>query len=116
MSPRRVADDSKNLTKEDVAAWLQQEIDHSRKAMELRVKDATDIVMAFQENRVSAKEAADHIYRHENRWGEALPGVWTTEGKTDQQILAELDEARIRQQRRRGYGTATPTKTRERSR
>jgi hypothetical protein len=116
MSPRRVADDSTSLTKEDVAAWLQQEIDHSRKAMELRVKDATGIATAFQENRLSAKEAADEIYRHENRWGEALPGVWTTEGKTDQQILAELDEARIRQRRRTEHGGGIQTKTRERNR
>jgi hypothetical protein len=116
MSPRRVAEDSERLTKGDVKAWLQQEIDHTRKAMELRVKGATDIATAFRENRISGKEAAEQIYRHENRWGEALPGVWTTEGKTDQQILAELDETRIRQQGRREHAAGSHAGTRERNR
>ena len=39
------------------------------------------IATAFHENRISAQEVADQIYEHENRWGEALPGVFTTHGK-----------------------------------
>jgi hypothetical protein len=97
MSPRRSPDNLEGLTHEDVEAWLRQEIDHSRKATKLRIKGAREIAAAFAENRISSKEAADKIYPHENRWGEASPGVWTTEGKTDQEILAELDEARLRQ-------------------
>lgn len=101
MSPRRSPDNSESLTHEDVEAWLRQEIDHSRRATKLRIEGAREIAAAFAENRLSPKETADQIYRHENRWGEALPGVWTTEGKTDQQVLAELDEARVRQLRRK---------------
>ncbi len=115
MSPRRRADQSKSLTQEDVEAWLRQEIDHSRKAAELRIAGAREIAAAFAENRISPAEAADHIYRHENRWGEALPGVWTTERKTDQQILGELDEARMRQRRRREHAAGPSGNARERS-
>jgi len=116
MSPRRSPDNSESLTQDDVTAWLRQEIDHSRKATKLRIAGAREIAAAFAEKRISRKEAADQIYRHENRWGEALPGVWTTEGKTDQQILAELDETRIRQQLRRKAAARTEAGTSGRDR
>ena len=109
-------DNSESLAQEDVEAWLRQEIDHSRKATKLRRAGAREIATAFAENRISPIEAADQIYRHENRWGEALPGVWTTEGKTDQEILAELDEARLRQQARRKNAGKTQSAIRERDR
>ncbi len=116
MSQRRSVEQSKSLTQEDVEAWLRQEIDHSRKATELRIAGAKEIATGFAAKRIPPSEAADHIYRHENRWGEALPGVWTTEGKTDQRILGELDEARVRQRRRREHAGGTQTGTRGRDR
>lgn len=116
MSPRRIADDSESLTQEDVTAWLQQQIDHSRKATKLRIAGAREIAVDFAGNRISREEVADRIYQYEKRWGEALPGVWTTQGKTDQQILAELDETRVRQQARRKNAGKTQSGIRERDR
>jgi hypothetical protein len=43
--------------------------------MELRIKGAKEIAEAFAKKRISSKEAADRIYQHEKRWGEALPGT-----------------------------------------
>jgi hypothetical protein len=81
-------------TPKELQAWLENEIECANKATELRIKDASRLVNAYARGELNAAEAARLGHDYEQRWGEALPGVWTPQGMTDQQILATVDEAR----------------------
>jgi hypothetical protein len=77
--------------------WLASEIADVRRAAELRIKEATGFVTAYAKGEISAAEAAERCYEYECRWGEALPGVWRSQGVPDEVILQKIDEARVAQ-------------------
>jgi hypothetical protein len=87
------AGESGELTPKDTQNWLQEEIAQLHKAVELRTKEATALATAFTKGEISAKEAAERSWKYTQRWGDALPGVMSMRGMTDEQILATIDEA-----------------------
>jgi hypothetical protein len=86
-------DESEHLTPKETQTWLQEEIAQLSKAMELRTKEATALATAFTKGEISAEEAGEQRWKYTQRWGEALPGVMSMNGMTDEQILATIDEA-----------------------
>lgn len=98
MSPRRKTSRYGGLTRDDLAAWAEQEELHARKALELRIKGAKQIEEDFAKKRITSEDAAELMYQHEKRWGEALPGIFVIGEKTDEEILAKIDERRRRQE------------------
>jgi hypothetical protein len=81
------------LSPEDIQQWLRQEISDSAKALELRVKEASEFVTAYAAGKITPAEAEEKHWRYQHRWGEALPGVHSGENITDQQILRAIDKA-----------------------
>jgi hypothetical protein len=79
----------------EMKGWLNQEIRDSEKAHELRIKDAKNLVDDYEAGRITAKEVNDRLYQYDKRWGEALPGTIASPGKSDEQILAEVDGAHV---------------------
>ena len=77
--------------------WLEREIADVGKALELRIREAACFVMAYARGEISADEAAERGYDYSCRWGEALPGVPRSQNMTDEEILARVDEARVKQ-------------------
>jgi hypothetical protein len=77
--------------------WLESEIADIQKAADLRIRDATAIVSEYTQGRISAEEAERRSYAYANRWGDALPGVMSTRGLTDEEILRKLDQARAKE-------------------
>lgn len=75
--------------------WLELETADVKRAAELRLKEAAGFVTAYSNGEISAKEAAERQYEYQNRWGEALPGVWRSEGVPDDVILRKIDETRV---------------------
>ena len=75
-------------------SWLRQELKDLSKAYELRLKEATELVTAYALGELTPEEADERNWRYHQRWGEALPGVSSTEAVTDEQILAAIDKAR----------------------
>jgi hypothetical protein len=86
-------DESEHLTPKDMQNWLQEEIAQLDKAMELRTKEATALVTAYTKGETSHEEVAEQSWKYRQRWGEALAGVMSMRGLTDEQILATIDEA-----------------------
>lgn len=82
------------LSPDEMKGWLAQEIRDSAKAHELRVREATDFVTAYASGKIGAEEASARLLRYDRRWGEALPGVTTTESLSDERILEAIDRAR----------------------
>ncbi len=73
--------------------WLEREIADIMKATELRIKDAARLVGKYASGEISRDEAADLSFQYTNRWGDALPGVFRSQGMSDEAILAKMDEA-----------------------
>lgn len=79
------------LSVADMRQWLHQEIKDSAKAMELRLKEATDLVTAYSAGELTAEQADELHSRYYHRWGEALPGAMVNKGTTDEEILSRID-------------------------
>jgi len=82
------------LSPQDLQVWLAQEVRDSAKAHELRTKEATDFVTRYASGKLSAEGAAEALYRHDQRWGEALFGATATPGLSDDEIVQSIDRAR----------------------
>jgi hypothetical protein len=74
--------------------WAQQEIKDVTKAVELRVRELTDLVATYSAGEITPKEADERKDRYEHRWGEALRGCSTGTNVTDEEILAKIDSTR----------------------
>lgn len=79
---------------DDLLDWLRLEVMNVAKAAELRVNEATDIVTAYAKGKIKPQEATRRWHSYSHRWGDAIPGVFSSEGKTDKEILREMDETR----------------------
>ena len=96
--------ESKYLSVKDMQWWLGQEIRDLDKLRELRVREATAIVDAYAQGKLTPEEASDRMTSYEDRWGDALLGAHTGPNVTDEAILARIDAANAteneRQERR----------------
>jgi len=88
------AEDAEHLTKEEMERWLQTETSLVHKAAELRLKEAAAFTNAYVRGEISPKEAGERHWQYSQRWGDALPGVISINGLTDQQILEAFNETR----------------------
>jgi hypothetical protein len=82
------------LSPKEIRQWAQQEITNSAKAFELRVKEATSLATQYAAGELSADEATQKLTAYGRRWGEAMHGVYTTDGLSNEQLLAMIDQAR----------------------
>jgi len=73
--------------------WLAQEVRDVTRASELRLRDATEFVTAYASGKLTPEEADERWWRYQDRWGEALPGVFFSETKTDEQIVETIDKS-----------------------
>ena len=78
--------------------WLHDEIAEVMKASELRIKEATGFVNAYALGEITREQAEQKCYEYSERWGEALNGVWSIRGQSDEQIL---DKIKATQEERR---------------
>jgi hypothetical protein len=86
---------------QEMEGWLQREIADVKRAAELRIKDATAVVTAYSKGDISQQEAEEQSHQYSRRWGDALFGVFRSEGLNDDEILRRIDEARTKQSSRR---------------
>ena len=82
------------LSPEEMRKWAKQELQDIAKAGELRTREVTQLQTAYSAGELSAREAYELRARYEERWDEALPGASMSDGVSDAQILATIDEAR----------------------
>ena len=87
-------DNRNNLSATDMQNWLQHEISDVQKAADLRIKDATKLVRQYVAGEISPQEVEDLIYAYSERWGDALPGVLSSRGMSDEAILQTIDQSR----------------------
>lgn len=77
--------------------WLEREVADIQRASELRIKDAKNFVDAYARGEISSDEAAQRSSEYADRWGDAIPGVMSSRGLSDEEILTRLNEARAKQ-------------------
>jgi hypothetical protein len=80
------------LSPKDMRSWLGREIKDATKALELRLRDATDLVTAYTQGELTPAEADERHSRYYHRWGESLPGATASDTVTDADILAAIDK------------------------
>jgi hypothetical protein len=79
-------------TAKDVLDWLQRETFAVSKEAELRIREATAIAADYSSGRISKREADNRLFRYDERWGEALGGMYNPDRKSDQVIVQEMDD------------------------
>ena len=80
------------LTADEVLDWLRHETAAVSKEAELRIREATAIATDYARGRISPAEASERLTRYDDRWSDALEGIYNLETKTDEQILRHVDE------------------------
>jgi hypothetical protein len=110
-----IPDESDYPSAQRMQEWLAREIADIQKAAELRIKDATQFVNAYARAEITASEAESRGFRYAERWGDALPGVLRSQGLSDIEIIARIDEARDRNFVKRLSGEHRYTDPTERS-
>ena len=86
--------EQETLSPKEVSEWAQQEIANSAKAFELRTKEAKDLATRYAAGEMSPEEATKRFLAYSRRWGEAMYGASVGKNVSDEQILANIDEAR----------------------
>jgi hypothetical protein len=93
------------LRPDEMAEWLDLEIDGVTKATELRIKDATDFVTAYALGKLTPEQANERHDTYMRRWGEEpIPGVATDPSMSNEEILRRMDEAIIKERLARRGG------------
>ena len=83
------------LTRDEMRSWLEQEVRDLTKATELRLRDATDFVLAYALGKITGKEAMERLSIYGSRWGDSpIPGVYTDKSMTDDEIIRRLEEGK----------------------
>ena len=85
------ADNDDNLTPEEMRQWLEGELRDLTKALELRVRDATDFVTAYAVGKLTPKKANERFILYSSRWGEAINGMTVSPDMSDDEIVRRLD-------------------------
>lgn len=83
----------------DLLDWLRVEVKDVTRGAVLRVSEATDLVTAYAQGKIEADEATKRWHSYNHRWGDAIYGVASSEGKTDQEIYAEMDATKEEERR-----------------
>lgn len=86
------------IAPETMRRFLQDEINNSAKAHELRAKELSEIMKACGKD-MSVDEASERYNKYLDRWHEALPGAAMYPGAIDDEILAKIDATRAEQRR-----------------
>jgi hypothetical protein len=84
--------ESDHYTKEDLVLWLQQEIMDITKASQLRIQDATDYVTAYALGKLTPEQVAERHRQYNDRWPDAIPGVYASENMTDKELIQKIDK------------------------
>jgi hypothetical protein len=86
-------DEPKYLSADDMRSWLGEEVRSVLKECELRVRDATAFTTAYAAGELTPEEAHERLSRYGERWHDPLNGIHASSHKTDDDILAAMDEA-----------------------
>ena len=73
---------------------LRDEVLLVSRAADIRIRELTVLVTDYARGRISAEEANERYIQNSRKWFDALPGVYSIEGKTDEQIVKEMEECR----------------------
>jgi hypothetical protein len=84
-------EESEHLSVADMQDWLRQEIMDATKAAELRLKQASELVIAYAKGELSPAETSERLFDYDQRWGSALRGATAAAHLTDEQILKRID-------------------------
>ncbi len=66
-------DDDAPMTVTAAHRWLSAELEHGAKALELRLRDASEVVGLFAARRLTSAEFYERQERYTARWGDSLP-------------------------------------------
>lgn len=87
-------EDPDPLSVTDMQSWLRQEIMDMTKASELRMKQATELVIAYAKGELTPEETSQRLFEYEQRWGAALRGATAGPHLLDDDILQRIDWTR----------------------
>ena len=82
------------LTPDDMLSALRDEVIAISRASEMRIRELTVIVTDYTKGKIAPEEAHERFMKYSDRWGDAMYGISTFEGRTDEQIRHEMDEVR----------------------
>ena len=82
------------LSVDDMLVALRDEVLAVSRAAEMRTREITALVTDYARGKATAEETHKRFLQYSRRWGDAIPGITTVEGKTDEELFRESDDVR----------------------
>lgn len=82
------------LSVDDMLVTLRDEVLAISRAAEIRTREITSIVTDYARGKTTPAEMHERFGKYSLRWGDPFLGVIEIEGKTDEQLFAEMDAYR----------------------
>jgi hypothetical protein len=82
------------LTPDELLDTLRREVIAISRAAEMRTRELTVLATDYARGRISPEEANERFFIYSDKWGDAMYGISSFEGRTDAQILEEMADVR----------------------
>jgi hypothetical protein len=82
------------LTPDEMLDTLRREVIAISRAAEMQIRELTVLATDYARGRISPEEANKRYLRHSERWNDVTYGISSFEGRTDEEILREMDDVR----------------------
>lgn len=82
------------LTPSEMRGWLKSEIADAAKAFDLRLREASDLVVSYALGELTPTQARQRLAAYDERWGEALAGASAVADAADHAIITAIDRVR----------------------
>jgi hypothetical protein len=83
--------DPDHITVNEMLSMFNDEVTNVTKGAELRLRDFSTLLKEYVAGNISPEQATDRMVRHQEKWGDAVPGVYSVEGKSDEELLAAVE-------------------------
>ena len=80
------------LTVDEMLDTLRRETIAINRGAEMRTRELTVLVTDYARGRITPEETQKRYFEHSKRWGDPTYGISSFEGRTDSQILQEMDD------------------------
>jgi hypothetical protein len=81
-----------DLTPQEMRSFFSDEVANVTKGAELRIRELAELMARFHTGEITAERATELAGDYKEKWGDAVPGVYSVKGKTDAELMAAVNE------------------------
>ena len=81
-----------SITVEEMTRMFTEELANVHKGAELRIREFATALKQYAAGELTPEQATDRVSAYQVKWGDAVPGVYSVEGKSDAELVSSVDQ------------------------